>query len=113
MSPHSQACGTCGVSNQRILCEPSESSSPSASPRGARFAKSPTDVRRRREKLVERAALVGLEVRESDVPELLDRHHGADRLAHEREEAAEPGVEHHRRLVDDQVLIEVESHVAG
>ena len=35
----------------------------------------------------ERAALVGLEVREGDVAELLDRHHVRDRLANEREPA--------------------------
>ena len=40
MRPHSHACGTCGVSNHRIVRVPSESSSPSASVRGARSAKS-------------------------------------------------------------------------
>ena len=100
MSPHSQACGTCGVSNQRIVCRPSASSSPSASARGARSAKSPTDTiaatwpqtgtacgaAARND--VERAALVGLEVRQPDVTQPLDRHHGADRLADEREQLA-------------------------
>ena len=61
------------------------------------------------EELVQRAALVGLEVREADVAEARRRQHGLDRLADEREHPARAGVEEQRLLVDDQVLVEGES----
>ena len=73
--PHSQPCGTCGASSQRTRVPPSASDSPSASARGARSARSFIDtmrgdrphsgcgVRRGGEELVERPALVGLDVR--------------------------------------------------
>ena len=63
---------------------------------------------RRRQPFVERAAFVGLEVREADVAQPLDRQHAADGLAHEREQPPRPGVEEQRRVVDDQVLVEIE-----
>jgi hypothetical protein len=47
-------------------------------------------ARRRREELVEASALVGLEVREPYVPQLLERRHGGDGLAHQGEEPARP-----------------------
>src|SRR5713226_9436886 len=43
-SPHSQACGTCGVSSQRTVWRPRTSRSPSASARAGRSATSSTET---------------------------------------------------------------------
>ncbi len=68
---------------------------------------------RRRQQLVERAALVGLEVRERDVAQSLDRHDRGDRFAHQREHPARTGVEEERLVVDQQVLVEAEALAVG
>jgi hypothetical protein len=47
-------------------------------------------IRRRGEELVHRAALVGLDVREGDPAQLLDRQHLGDRLAHARDSRRMP-----------------------
>src|SRR5690606_32703061 len=65
------------------------------------------------EEVVERAALVGLEVREGDVAQLPERQHPADRLGHERKEPPGAGVEEERLVVGDEVLVEVEVRPAG
>ena len=57
-------------------------------------------LRRRRQQPVQRAALVGLDVREAHVAQALDRHHGGDGLAHQREQLARTGVEQQRLVVD-------------
>jgi hypothetical protein len=45
------------------------------------------------EEVVERAAFVGLVVREGDVAQVLQRQHVGDRFGHQREHAARAGVE--------------------
>jgi len=60
------------------------------------------------EEVVERAALVGLEVREGDVADRVHRQRLADRLGDQREHAARAGVEDERLGAGDQVLVEVE-----
>ncbi len=65
--------------------------------------------RRCPEELVQRAALVGLVVRERDPPEPLHRQHRGDGLAREREDAPRPGVEQERLVVCDEVLVEAEA----
>ena len=58
--------------------------------------------------LVERAALVRLEMRKADVSETLDRHHAADCFAHQRKQFARPGMKQQRFIVINQVLVETE-----
>ena len=125
MKPHSQPCGTCGASSQRSACLPMLRTSPSASARAGRSARSFTDTmaatwpqtgtapRRGGEEVVQRAAFVGFDVREGDVAQARQRQHLADRLGDEREHAARAGVEEQRLVVDDQVLVEVEAGAAG
>jgi hypothetical protein len=49
--------------------------------------------RRRRQKLVESAAFVGLDMRQRDIAQPLDRNGAGDRLADQREQLARAGVE--------------------
>ena len=65
-------------------------------------------LRRGGQEGIERTAFVRLEVRQPDVTQALDRQHRADRLAHQREQLPLARVEEHRRLVDDEVLVEAE-----
>ena len=63
---------------------------------------------RHREPLVQRAALVGFEVRESHVAQSLDRHDTPHRLPHQRKQPPRAGMEQQRRVVNDQILVEIE-----
>ena len=111
-APHRDSSRACGRGS---------STSPSARARAGRSARSSTETiaamlaaerlraRGRREQLVERAALVGLDVREGHPAQARHRHHGRDRLPHQREHPARPGVEEQRLLVHDQVLVEAEA----
>lgn len=65
-------------------------------------------LRRDRQPLVHRAAFIRLEMRVRDVAQPLDGQHALDRLAREGEQPARSRVEQERRVVDDQVLVEVE-----
>jgi len=66
-------------------------------------------LRRRLEKHVHRAALVGLEVPEGDPPQILQRYDPGDSLRHQREQLAHAAVEQHRVVTGQQELIEGES----
>jgi hypothetical protein len=59
--------------------------------------------------MVQRSALVRLDMRKRDVTQLLDRDDARDRFAHERKHLAQPGVEQKRRVVDNQILVEGEA----
>src|SRR4051812_34400113 len=61
------------------------------------------------EELVDRAALVGLEVCERDPAQPLDRHDLLDGLAHEREQLAHTRVVEQRLFGVDQELVEGEA----
>jgi hypothetical protein len=65
-------------------------------------------VGRHRQELVERAALVRLEMRERDPAHPLDRHHALNSRPHLWEAATQPRMEEQRLVVDDQVLAEAE-----
>ncbi len=62
------------------------------------------------QELVEGAAFVGLEVRDAEIAQAADRDHGLDGLADQRKHPARPGVEQERFVVDDQKLVEGETH---
>ena len=64
-------------------------------------------VQGRREPLVRGSTLIGLDVRETDPPEPLDRQHGGDRVPDLGEEAPRPRVEEQRLLVDDGYWLKV------
>ncbi len=68
---------------------------------------------RRGKEGIERAALIRLEVRQTDVAQTPDRNDGLDRLTHEREQMPMAGMEHHGLIVDDQILVEAELAAAG
>jgi hypothetical protein len=64
-------------------------------------------------KVVERAALVAFEMRKCRVAQSGDREQLLDGLADDRKQAAHAGVEEHRRVVDDDVLVEAETAAVG
>jgi hypothetical protein len=45
---------------------------------------------------------------EPDVRQLLDGNHRIDGFAHQREYLPQAGMEQHRRVIDDEVLVEIE-----
>ncbi len=52
-------------------------------------------------------------MRQPDVAQALDRQNGRDGLAHQREHLPHARVEEHGRVIDDEVLVEVElAHTA-
>ncbi len=73
------------------------------------------DLRARRglEEQVHRAALVGLDVGERDPAQILYRNDAVDRVGHEREHLAHPGVEQERLVAADQELVEREARGRG
>ena len=73
------------------------------------------DLRARRgvEEQVHRAALVGLDVGERDPAQILYRNDAVDRVGHEREQLAHPGVEQERLVAADQELVEREARGRG
>lgn len=60
------------------------------------------------EPLVERAALVGLDVTEADPSQSCEWGHGRHSIGDRGEEGAEPGVEQQWFLAEDEVLVEAE-----
>ena len=92
--------------------------SPSAECAGRRSAKSLSDTKqpvcpcaacrlgRDREPLVQRAALVRLEVAEGDPAQPFRRNDAAHAIAVEREHLAQAGVEHQRLVSEHEKLIE-------
>jgi anion-transporting ArsA/GET3 family ATPase len=118
-------CGTCGVATSRTLRR-----SPRATEiehlavgqgawgpvehvverqHDAHRAVRDLSVRRRRQEVVDGAALIGLDVRECDPAQPFDRHHARDRLAHQREQLAHPRVVEQRLLCVDEELVEREA----
>ena len=75
---------------------------------GGNLAAERLGVRRDRQELVQCAALVGLEMRERDPAQALDRHYARDRIAHRRKYASKPRVKQEGLVIDDQVLVEAE-----
>src|SRR5262249_49536567 len=63
--------------------------------------------------IVQRPTLVGLEVRESDVAQSLERNDLGDRLRDQRKHPLRPCVKDERFIVGDQVLVEVEADATG
>jgi hypothetical protein len=61
------------------------------------------------EELVHRAALVGLDVRERDPAQLLDRQHLGNRLAHARKQSPHAGVVKQRLVRVHEELVEREA----
>ena len=117
--PHSQACGRCGASSQRTVWRPRVAPrrrpGPAAVDRRCRgWRSSPrccrTGARPRghREEVVQRTALVRLEVRERDVTRGARAGSRSRRRLAPREELARSGVEQERLLVIDEELVERE-----
>ncbi|MCU0990309.1 MAG: hypothetical protein MUE63_12175 [Xanthomonadales bacterium] len=65
--------------------------------------------RRQRQEVVERAALVGLEMGKADVAQVPHRQHGGDGLADQRKQFVRPAVVEQRAVIHDQVLVEGKS----
>src|SRR4029079_477563 len=66
-------------------------------------------LRRYGEKLIQRSAFVGLDVRERNITKRLHGDHTPDGLAHRSEQHSRPGVEQQRIGIANQVLVEGEA----
>jgi hypothetical protein len=64
---------------------------------------------RQRKPLIQRATLVGLEMRQGNVAEILDTQDAGNRLPHQRKHPSRPGVKQRRRLIHDEILVESET----
>ena len=69
-------------------------------------------TRRGGKELVQCAALVGLEMRQPDEAQAIDRHDALDRLAHQGKHFARPGMKQQRLVIHHDVLVEIELRAA-
>jgi len=63
------------------------------------------------QKCVHRAALVGFHMAERQPSKRIQRDHLGDRIGNHREQAPHAGVEQHRLVTRDEILVEAEVHL--